>query len=106
MKKLIATLVVGGLVAALVVGCGPTPSTPDSTKPATGPASTGTVNTKTTTGKVTKLAADSITVKPDSGDEKKFDVPSSVKVPDDVKVDSVAIVTETDGKVTKVEAKK
>ena len=106
MKKLIAMLVVGGFLAATLIGCGP--ATTSESKGA-GPGPTGTAGATpkvvTTTGKVTKAEKGKLTVKPDSGEEKTFTIPDEVKIGDDVKVDATVTVTETDGKVTKVEKK-
>jgi hemoglobin len=65
------------------------------------------------TGKVTKVDANKLTVKPETGDEKTFAVPEDAKVTidgkagkaGDIKVDYSATVTEIDGKVTKIEVK-
>ena len=106
MKKLIAMLV-SGLLAATLVGCGPsTTSEPPKTGPGPTGTTSGTTTAKMTTGKVTKVEKGSLSVKPEGGgEEKTFTIPDGVKVPDDVKVDSQVTVTEEGGKVTKVEKK-
>ena len=133
MKKLLAMLTVGG-VLALTTGCPPAPSTekppvkvippdtnkhgdnkiekpepkiekpePKTEKPEPKPED------KPITGKATKVEKDSLTV-----DGKKVEVPADAEVwidgkkdkLENVKADSTVTVTERDGKVTKVEVKK
>ena len=107
MKKLIAMLVVGGFLAATLVGCGPaTTSAPEKTGPGgsgTGPGGTSAAAPKTTTGEVTDWTKPDLKVKTDAGDEKKFSVPDTVTV--DAKKGDKVTVTEDGGKVTKVEKK-
>jgi hypothetical protein len=100
MKKLLALLVVGSLLA-LTTGCPPG----STTGPAAGGGDTK-PKVETTTGKVTDWTKPTLKVKPDTGDEKSFTIPDGVKVSDDVKKDVVVTVTTTDGKITAVDVKK
>jgi len=108
MKKMIAMLLIGGFLAAGVIGCGPAATT----EPSKGPAPAA-QETKTE-GKVTKADAGKITV---SG--KDFTVPDEAKVTidgadkkaadlKDVKPDDKTTGTVTadgSGKVTKADVK-
>ncbi len=98
MKKLIAAFIVGGFLSAGMIGCGPgTTSAP--------PPVAGAPKEVKTEGKVTKVEKGKLSIKPTAGgDEKTYAVPDDVKI-DSFKVDDVVTVTETDGKVTKVDKK-
>jgi len=99
MKKLIAAFIVGAFLSAGVIGCGP------GTTSGTTPPVAGAPKEVKTEGKVTKAEKGKLTIKPTAGgDEKSFAVPDDVKI-DSIKVDDTVTITETDGKVTKVDKK-
>jgi hypothetical protein len=113
MKKLIAMLVIGGFLAAGVIGCGPTPSTEPEKKPppkdTMPPPKPKEVKTE---GKVTKSADGKITVKSATGDKDFTITDDKVVTIDDkpgkaaeIKVDHTVTITEVDGKITEVKAK-
>jgi hypothetical protein len=113
MKKLIATLVVGGFLAATLVGCGPANTTEPPKGAGPGGTSSSSNKETTTTGKISKVDGAKVTVKPTSGDEKTFTIPDSAKVmvddkegkPSDIKEGQNATITEDGGKITKVDIK-
>jgi hypothetical protein len=111
MKKMIAMMVAGGMFAFGAIGCGPSASSPTSSHVGN---DVGNKEAKTTTGKITAVSGDSITVKGTDGKEAKFSVPTSVTPTldgkdvklSDLKDGQPATVTQKGDLVTKVEAKK
>ncbi len=111
MKKMIAMMVAGGMFAFGAIGCGPSASSPNSSHVGT---DVNNKESKETTGKITAVSGDSITVKGTDGKEAKFSVPTTVTPKldskdvklSDLKEGQVATVTKKGDLVTGVEAKK
>ena len=103
MKKLIATLVIGGFLTAGLIGCGPTASTGGSTS---GPANTGAP--APVKGKVTKSDAGKITVEGKEYDASaaKVTIDGAAGKAADIKTDNTVTITlDKDSKVTDVDVK-
>jgi hypothetical protein len=99
MKKLIPLVILGGFLAAITIGCGPAATsapTSDKAKP------------ETAEYKFVEAPKEGkLTVKDKDDKDKTFDVKDVKDVKwDDFKKDEKLSITTTDGKVTKVEAKK
>jgi len=98
-KKLIPLLLLGGFLAAVVIGCGPTPTTAPEKKGATVTAKFGEYKDDKLTTKDPDKTFDVKGVKPVDKDGK------DAKWDDFKAGDSVVVTTDKDDKVTKVEKK-